>query len=155
MTDNAWAPLEPYLEDTPGTPDVSTADKTMTDPKYFVFGSTKDFMGGLVVPGGLTHSMEQECAQNEGGKWKQTKRIDYPSAPSGLNRKERRKRKEGGASGEAEGGGAGAGGETPPERKKPRKEKAEKSESLHPSWEAKKNAKPLVAAFAGTKVTFD
>jgi len=92
---------------------------------------------------------------NEGGKWKQTKRIDYPSAPSGLNRKERRKRKEGGASGEAEGGGAGAGGETPPERKKPRKEKAEKSESLHPSWEAKKNAKPLVAAFAGTKVTFD
>jgi hypothetical protein len=65
----AWAPFLPLLKDAPETPDMASADKMLTDPKHFVFGSTDEFRKGLVVPGGLTRSMKQEFEENDGGKW--------------------------------------------------------------------------------------
>ena len=46
------------------------ADKMVTDPKYFTFGSEDEFLQGIATDGGLTRSMAQEFAENEGGKYK-------------------------------------------------------------------------------------
>ena len=46
------------------------ADKMVADPKYFTFGSEDEFLHGLATDGGLTRSMAQEFAENEGGKYK-------------------------------------------------------------------------------------
>jgi len=80
-----------------------------------------------------------------GGSWKEEtdpkkRKRDYFNnkieAPSGVCRKERRKMQ--------------AAGETPPTA--PKKQKVAE---MHPSWVAKQAAKPAIAAFKGTKVTFD
>jgi len=46
------------------------ADKMVADPKYFTFGSEDEFLQGIATDGGLTRSMAQEFAENDGGKYK-------------------------------------------------------------------------------------
>ena len=86
--------------------------------------------------------------QDSTGKWKKKKPVESPAAPSGLNRKERRKRSKPGEDVADKHDDQAA---KPSEAKKA---KQASGKELHPSWEAKKNAKPMVAAFQGTKVTF-
>jgi hypothetical protein len=87
----AWAPFEHLLQHAPQaqTADASEANKMEMDPKYFVYGSTGEYMQGLTVAGGLTRSMEQEFAENDDGKWKAEydyvvggEAIEVPDAPS-------------------------------------------------------------------------
>jgi Ran GTPase-activating protein (RanGAP) involved in mRNA processing and transport len=79
---DAWAPFADLLRTTASATDdassssldrtSSAGDKMLADPKYFVFGSTKEFLYGLsgLAEDGLTRSMEEEFALNEGGRWK-------------------------------------------------------------------------------------
>jgi len=51
---------------------VVGGSKLVTEAKHFVFGSAKEFLGGLVgLTGGamLRRSIEEECRENEGGRW--------------------------------------------------------------------------------------
>jgi hypothetical protein len=84
----AWAPFERLLRHSPESAEA-TGDKMETDPKYFVYGSTDEYMQGLTVEGGLTRSMQQEFAQNDEGRWKpeydyvvEREAIEVPDVPS-------------------------------------------------------------------------
>jgi hypothetical protein len=68
---------------------IGDAGAKEVDPKFFVYGSTGEYMRGLTVEGGLTRSMEQEFAENDEGKWKpeydhvvEGEAIEVPDAPS-------------------------------------------------------------------------
>jgi len=83
-----WAPFEQFLRHAPEGANA-TGDKMETEPKFFVYGSTGEYMQGLTVEGGLTRSMEQEFAENDEGKWKpeydyvvEFEAIEVPDAPS-------------------------------------------------------------------------
>jgi hypothetical protein len=83
-----WAPFERLLRSAPEGAHA-TGGKMETEPKFFVYGSTGEYMRGLTVEGGLTRSMEQEFAENDEGRWKaeydyvvEREAIEVPEAPS-------------------------------------------------------------------------
>ena len=87
--DLAWEPFDSLVRaqlqeaGSGGTPQALAASagkaslaegdsKMVADVRYFAFGEAKEFLGGLtgLTPGGLlARSMEEECRENEGGRW--------------------------------------------------------------------------------------
>ena len=67
MMEEAWVTFEPYISGAPNAPNAG--HKLVALPEYFVFGSNDEFLAGLTTQAGLTRSMEQEFALNDGGRW--------------------------------------------------------------------------------------
>lgn len=57
------------------TPGNAVPEKFNSDVQYFSFGNNQDYMNGLtkyLKPSDLYRSMEQECQENDGGKFYST-----------------------------------------------------------------------------------
>ena len=68
---NCQVPLSQRASSSGSNNPLGESLKMQAEPQFFSFGSAKEFLGGLsgLLNGDLLNSIEEECRQNESGKW--------------------------------------------------------------------------------------